>query len=174
MSGDHDLILELIEGPHAGLKVPLSKNLSIGRSEQSDINLEDDLVSRQHAAISNRDDGLWIEDLQSLNGTFINGEQIHSATRLEAGDHVVVGTNVFEVRLAESVAHRPSAVRSVPPPLAAKQKPPDYFLSELIDAPTNPHLDSLLDIRTRGKARLAPLALFVLVVIVVIIFLAVR
>ncbi|MEA2476577.1 MAG: hypothetical protein QOC87_776 [Actinomycetota bacterium] len=174
MVAEMELAIEIIEGPQAGRLVPLERDLSIGRSDDSDVTLDDDLVSRKHAVISVTDDGAWIKDVGSLNGTFINNNQIHSPTKLMPGDHLVIGVNVLEVRTAGAVAHRPSAVRTIPPPLAALERPPDYMPDDLRGDPAIAKVESLLDAKTKDKARGAPLAIFVLVVIVVIVFLAVR
>ena len=60
--------------------------LLLGRAEGCDIVLPDDTVSRQHARILRRDDGYYLEDLQSRNGTFVNGRRVTSPARLRDGD----------------------------------------------------------------------------------------
>jgi len=147
--------------------------LEIGRDPSVGLVLQDQLISRHHARITPVDGGAVAEDLGSLNGTFVNGDQIHSPTHLDPGDQVLVGVTVLQLRSADQIAAQPSAVRPVPPALAAAERRPDFIAAELLkEEPTA--LDSLLDVRTKGKARMAPLALFVLVVIVVLIYLATR
>jgi uncharacterized RDD family membrane protein YckC len=66
--------------------------LVIGRSRSCDIRLREDTVSRLHAALVWRDDGLVVEDLGSSNGTFVNGERVLSPRTVVAGDSVRFGS----------------------------------------------------------------------------------
>lgn len=67
-------------------------DLSIGRGAEADIPVAHKTVSRQHASISIiPDEGVVIEDLESDNGTFVNGERIERS-RLEKGDKIQLGT----------------------------------------------------------------------------------
>jgi len=69
-----------------------SAPLTIGRGGQCDIALEgDEFASARHARIEPRRDGVWVEDLGSTNGTFVNGSQIEKPRRLTPGDVVRVG-----------------------------------------------------------------------------------
>jgi hypothetical protein len=63
---------------------------SIGRSTSADILLDDVTVSREHALVLRRPDGLYIEDAGSLNGTYVNRQRIESH-RLSDGDELQVG-----------------------------------------------------------------------------------
>jgi diguanylate cyclase (GGDEF)-like protein len=66
----------------------------LGRATTATIRLEDDGISRNHAKVVMRGDDLWIEDLGSQNGTFINGERI-SAQALKDGDKIQVGATTI-------------------------------------------------------------------------------
>ena len=68
---------------------PQGERTTIGRSPDCGIFLDDVTVSRRHAVLR-RQDGFWIEDQGSLNGTFLNRKRIESA-QLEDGDEVQVG-----------------------------------------------------------------------------------
>jgi hypothetical protein len=77
-------------GGRAGEVFPLdAAEITIGRSPDCGIFLDDVTVSRRHAVLR-RQDGYWIEDQGSLNGTFLNRKRIESA-QLEDGDEVQVG-----------------------------------------------------------------------------------
>jgi pSer/pThr/pTyr-binding forkhead associated (FHA) protein len=176
-----ELSLEIVEGAGAGFRVSLSSTLTVGRGSDADLVLADELVSRRHVRVSPSGTSAVVEDLGSRNGTFVNGNQIHGPTRLEPGDQLQLGVTLVELRTARQIAERPSAVHPVPPPLAVPERPPDYLPAGLGADPertpaggATPHdeLDQLLDAETKGKARTAPLALFVLVALVVIIYLA--
>jgi len=75
-------------------EVPLDKEVvTIGRKEENDIQIETQAVSGFHAKIVQTEKGFEIEDLNSLNGTFINGKKI-SKYALKHGDSVFIGTHV--------------------------------------------------------------------------------
>jgi pSer/pThr/pTyr-binding forkhead associated (FHA) protein len=63
---------------------------TIGRSPECDIFLDDVTVSRRHAVVARGDDGFTIEDLGSLNGTFLNRSRIENGV-LENGDELQIG-----------------------------------------------------------------------------------
>jgi hypothetical protein len=66
--------------------------LTIGRGVQNDVALEgDEFASGRHVRIDPRRDGVWVEDLGSTNGTYVNGIRIDTPRRLATGDVVRVG-----------------------------------------------------------------------------------
>jgi len=70
----------------------------IGRTPTSDLTLVDEGISREHAVISWDEDGFSIEDLQSTNGTRVNGKRIRSV-ELQDGDQIQIGRTLFTFRL---------------------------------------------------------------------------
>jgi len=64
---------------------------TIGRSPECDIFLDDVTVSRRHAIVRRRGGGLEIEDLGSLNGTYLNRKRIESPVRLSDDDELQIG-----------------------------------------------------------------------------------
>lgn len=64
--------------------------IMIGRSEDSELRLKSEFVSRHHSLIIRSDDGLYIEDLNSFNGTIVNSEKI-SRRRIRLGDTILIG-----------------------------------------------------------------------------------
>jgi len=69
-----------------------SAGISIGRGGPNEVRLDsDDFASVQHARVEPRRDGVWIEDVGSTNGTFVNGVRLSRARKLTAGDLVRVG-----------------------------------------------------------------------------------
>ncbi|HLM08751.1 MAG TPA: FHA domain-containing protein [Thermoleophilaceae bacterium] len=66
------------------------ERMTIGRSPEAEIFLDDVTVSRNHALLVRRRDGLYIDDLGSLNGTYVNRRRIESH-RLHNGDELQVG-----------------------------------------------------------------------------------
>jgi pSer/pThr/pTyr-binding forkhead associated (FHA) protein len=167
------LTLEVIEGPDAGKTARLGGTLEIGRDPGVGLSLRDDQASRRHARISMQSGGPVLEDLESSNGTFVNNNELTGPTHLTAGDEVLIGVSVIQVRSPEQIAIQASAVRQIPPALAMSERTPNFT------EPTErgkgkivvPELDKLLDARTKAQAKLAPLALIVLVLLVVAIYL---
>jgi hypothetical protein len=76
-----------------GARFPLnSAPVTVGRGGQNDLVLTgDEFASARHARIEVRGDGAWVLDLESTNGTFVNGTRVAGAQRLEAGDVLRVG-----------------------------------------------------------------------------------
>src|SRR6266542_5749732 len=69
-----------------------STALTVGRSNQNDLPLDaDEYASAQHARIEPRSDGVWIEDVGSTNGTFVNGDRVTTPRRLQPGDVIRIG-----------------------------------------------------------------------------------
>ncbi len=82
----------------AGTSFEIVDNATIGRANTCTIPIDfDDFSSSVHARIFVKDDKLWIEDLQSTNGTFVNEKEVSRPTSIERGDIVQVGNTVFEV-----------------------------------------------------------------------------
>jgi FHA domain len=69
-----------------------SAQLTIGRGNQNDIPIAtDEFASARHARFEPRQDGVWVQDLGSTNGTFLNGTRLDRPRRLAQGDVVRVG-----------------------------------------------------------------------------------
>jgi predicted component of type VI protein secretion system len=86
------------EGPLAGQRLELNEELVLGR--EGDEKIDDDQMSRRHAVVRPVEDGVEVEDLGSLNGTFVNGRRIEAVTRLAGGDVIKVGQTVLELEVA--------------------------------------------------------------------------
>jgi pSer/pThr/pTyr-binding forkhead associated (FHA) protein len=84
-------LLVVKRGPNAGSRFTLSAGqTTIGRHPDSDIFLDDVTVSRRHAEIDNNDASFTVNDVGSLNGTYLNRERIERAD-LHSGDEVQIG-----------------------------------------------------------------------------------
>jgi FHA domain len=69
-----------------------SSPLTFGRSSQNDIQLKrDEYASSTHARLEPRRDGVWLEDIGSTNGTYLNGIRLTQPKRLSSGDVVRIG-----------------------------------------------------------------------------------
>jgi Inner membrane component of T3SS, cytoplasmic domain len=194
-------VLEIVEGPEAGRMIPLTGPIEIGRDESSSVALQqDELLSRRHVRITPEDDGARVEDLGSRNGTFVDGDEIHSPAHLGLEGQLLVGVTLLQLRTAETVesggtAMRPipaefttlrplpavesaaTTIRQVAPGLAMAEAEPDYVPASALERASGPAaaaLFPLLDVHTKGKARGAPIGLFVLVAVAVMLYFGLR
>jgi pSer/pThr/pTyr-binding forkhead associated (FHA) protein len=107
-------------------RVALAPELTVGRGvEGNSLRLEARNVSRRHARFTFASGALSVEDLGSRNGTFVNGEAVHSRRRLKVGDAVRIGDYLLRLDEAtedteETHAERPIAT---PPPLPRRVMP---------------------------------------------------
>ena len=91
IDADGPPVLILERGSDAGLTFALGPVVTTaGRNPECEIFLDDITVSRKHAVIRHTPQGYEIRDEGSLNGTYVNGERISSAT-LHSGDEVLIG-----------------------------------------------------------------------------------
>jgi pSer/pThr/pTyr-binding forkhead associated (FHA) protein len=91
--------LIVTSGPISGRRVNVGGAVTVGR-ESADLTIADERVSRRHAVFRPLEGGVAVEDLGSLNGTWVNGIRIEAPVRLGAGDTVVVGGSSIEVEQA--------------------------------------------------------------------------
>lgn len=80
-----------------GGAVPIGdKALVIGRSKDCDVPLADGNVSRRHAELGRSEEGFVLRDLDSTNGTMVNGRRVRSAT-IGAGDEITIGMSTLRI-----------------------------------------------------------------------------
>ena len=97
----------------------------IGRKDDCEIRIPVAEVSRHHAELHHRDDGLELQDLGSANGTYVNNKRV-TKQKLAPGDHLVIGPVVFTVQ----VDGKPEEIRPVKTKLRSRataqagQQPP--------------------------------------------------
>ena len=196
-----DYVLEIVEGPEAGRIIPLAGAVELGRDQNASVVLQqDELLSRRHVRITPEADGARIEDLDSRNGTFVDGDQIFSPAHLAVDGQLLVGVTLLQLRTAETVASGATALRQIPaefttlrplpavepaattirqvaPGLAVEASEPDYVPAAALErggAGSAAGLFPLLDVHTKGKAKGAPIGIFVLVAFAVIVYFGLR
>jgi FHA domain len=77
-----------------------SAPLTLGRSSRNDVDLgRDEYASSDHARIEPRRDGVWLQDVGSTNGTYLNGTRVTKAKRLSPGDVVRIGETELRYEL---------------------------------------------------------------------------
>ncbi len=91
--------LKLIAGPAAGQEVEIDRELVIGR-ENADVTIDDEQISRRHLVLRPVEHGVELEDLGSLNGTFIDGERIDKPVTIVIRGVVTLGTSEMRVDVA--------------------------------------------------------------------------
>ena len=114
MEGDLDLADFVFEG---------QEQVVIGRGSGCDLRLDAPTVSRRHCLLDADDEAVWVRDLESLNGTFVNGERVggrlpnEQATlaqrpfrELHDGDQLHVGAHTFWVRLVDDSPENEAAL----------------------------------------------------------------
>lgn len=101
---DSESCLVQIHGPELGKKYVLQDaQLSIGRDEANDIVVDLDNVSRRHARLLQRAGKIFVEDLGSTNGTYLNDREVQEETALRSGDLVKVGGSIFKFLNGDNV-----------------------------------------------------------------------
>ena len=81
-------------------EIPIAVNRSVvGRSAAADVHLPDDDVSRQHALVWREAGAVWLVDLGSSNGTYVNGERVVDVIDLLDGDRLAFGAATFHLRI---------------------------------------------------------------------------
>lgn len=96
--GARNLRLRIVEPEESRGQVhELPDEVTVGRAAGCGVRVEDAYTSSIHARVFRRDGGLWVEDLGSTNGTWVNAQRVTGPTRIGRGDLVQVGGTVFEV-----------------------------------------------------------------------------
>lgn len=89
--------LQAITGEFTGQELNIERDMLVGRHQDADILLQSADISRRHAALLLKDQQLWVQDLNSSNGTFINDARIEQETELHDGDILQFASFVFSV-----------------------------------------------------------------------------
>lgn len=113
------LTLLVVEGPDRGKRLSFERYPAVvGRSGDSATRLSDPLTSRQHAQFTFAHGRLYVQDLNSKNGTFVHNQRIDSPTPLAVGDVVAIGNTRLQVVRAVAREEMPT---NRPPRAPAKR-----------------------------------------------------
>jgi hypothetical protein len=82
-------------GHEPGVAWDVAAGATLGRGDSADILVDDPFASSAHARIFPRGDFMYIEDMGSTNGTYLNGRQVHAAERLNVSDLIRIGDSEY-------------------------------------------------------------------------------
>lgn len=93
-----------IFGEHEPRSIEVSENVvTIGRTDNNTIRINDATISKKHARLTKNDGAWWIEDLGSVNGTWIRGERVSKLRRVDSGIRFKLGRHEFSIDEKEIV-----------------------------------------------------------------------
>jgi hypothetical protein len=98
-SADGWLIVERGGGLQTDQRFDLIGGLSIGRSKEADVRIDDRYASSLHARVFSREGRFFVEDMSSTNGTLLNGATLQGEAELIDGDTVQIGDTVFRLEV---------------------------------------------------------------------------
>ena len=91
--------LVITEGSREGMEMPLGGGpITIGRSSESNVVIRDDYTSTHHARLDLRAEGWVLSDLESTNGTFVDGQKVTAPVTVAERTPITIGTTTFELR----------------------------------------------------------------------------
>ena len=93
------LVVERGGGLEQGQRFDLIGGLSIGRSKEADVRIDDRYASSIHARVFSRESRFYVEDMNSTNGTLLNGATLHGEAEIIDGDSVQIGDTVFRLEV---------------------------------------------------------------------------
>jgi hypothetical protein len=82
-------------GHQPGSAFDIANGVTLGRGDGADILVDDPFASSAHARIFPRGDFMYIEDMGSTNGTYLNGRQLHAEERLNGSDLIRIGDSEY-------------------------------------------------------------------------------
>src|SRR5688500_1781017 len=100
--------------PAAGEEIVLEGELQVGR-EDVEVILDDPEVSRRHAVLASQGGSVTVRDLDSRNGTFVNGNAVTGEMELAQGDRLKIGGIVWRVELPQEAPAAQTAATDAPP-----------------------------------------------------------
>jgi hypothetical protein len=89
------LIVVAAMGHEPGTTFDVGDGALFGRADAADIRVDDPFASSSHARIDNRGGTMYLEDMGSTNGTYLNGRKVQSAERLDMGDTIRIGDSEY-------------------------------------------------------------------------------
>ncbi len=116
----YELVIQNGKWQGRRLSLPVDKPITVGRDESCQLALQSTLVSRAHAELKHVAEGIWVTDLGSQNGTFVNDVILGGPLLMTTGDQLRIGAVIFAVQVASEKSHDP---RPTPTPPTARHAP---------------------------------------------------
>ena len=82
-------------------EIPIKPEMVLGRQAECDLQLTEGHASRRHAKLFAAEDGVWLEDLNSANGSFVNGTKVTGKVKLASGDRLRFDVEEFDLKIAQ-------------------------------------------------------------------------
>lgn len=152
------ITLKVTSGPATGQSLELESELVIGR-ENADLTIADAEMSRRHAVMRPVDGCVEVEDLGSMNGTFVDEERITDSRTLTASAIVRLGTSRIAVDVPIAAAEPPLAPEPPPP----EPEPPAY---DPAPEPETPYRDEEPRAKSGG---VSPIVVGIIVLLILLI-----
>jgi pSer/pThr/pTyr-binding forkhead associated (FHA) protein len=95
VAGQPLLVAEQGGGLRAGTSFAVNGSTMIGRSPEADIQVDDRFASSRHARVYEQDGAVFVQDMGSTNGTYLNGSRLTEVEQLRADDKIRVGDTQF-------------------------------------------------------------------------------
>jgi hypothetical protein len=99
-STDANLVVVRGGGLEAGDRIDLFGGITIGRAEEADVRIEDRYASGIHCRVHTRGNAYYVEDLDSTNGTYLNGNDLNGESPLHDLDEIRIGDTEFRFELS--------------------------------------------------------------------------
>jgi hypothetical protein len=90
-----ELVVVAAMGHEPGTSFDVGRGATMGRSDGAQIRVDDPFASSAHARIFERGDFMYVEDMGSTNGTYLNGRQVRTAERLKVADVIRIGDSEY-------------------------------------------------------------------------------
>lgn len=161
-----------LHAAHGLESYPLGRTTLVGRDPGCDITLPDAGISRRHAMLTVVGDTLWVEDMASTNGTFLNGTRLIQGAYARAGDELRFDTRAFRLQGSPVDANktllRPALKQDQLPPATPARAPTRPAPERVTSMPVSA---SQFDREREPVLWYFPLAGFVLVLVVLAVYL---
>lgn len=134
-------------GADAGRRWPLDRAhaVTLGRNDDCQIVLPDRLISRYHTRVSWQEDGYYVEDLGSKNGTHLNGQEVTKPTLLQDGDEIQIALR-YKLAFVDAGATAPLTFEEGAPGLRIDKDTRQVWVRGiLVDPPLSLHQYRLLE-----------------------------
>lgn len=125
--------LQAITGEFTGQEISIDRDMLVGRHQDADLLLQAAEISRRHAALLLKDQLLWVQDLNSSNGTFINDIRIEQEKQLHDGDIVQFASFKFSVLAPAQENNDLSEIEAEPVQAAPAQDLSDQGMPSLAE-----------------------------------------